>query len=299
MLAVLDKAVKIVGQQQRLDKLAAPLQKGISGMFAAAGRVGRRTQNALNGVWLGHPLHPVLTDLPIGFWTSSLALDTIDALGAEDKYAPAADTALGLGVLSALGAAATGLADWQFTTDEPRRVGLMHALLNSSALILNIASFILRRYDCRPIGRNLSFAGFALASSAAYLGGHLVYEDRIGVDHAAGQPAPADFTPVLAEADLPEDQPRRADAPGMPLVLVRHGGQIYAHADTCAHLGGPLSEGTLRDGGIVCPWHGSCFALEDGRTLDGPSAFPQPTLETRTRGGQIEVRRRGGPAASL
>jgi nitrite reductase/ring-hydroxylating ferredoxin subunit/uncharacterized membrane protein len=297
MLTVLKAAVKVVGQQQQLDQLAEPLQQAIAGMFAAAGSAGHRAQNALNGVWLGHPLHPVLTDLPIGFWTAALALDTLDVLGGEE-YRPAADAALGIGVLSAIGAAATGLADWQFTTDEPRRVGLVHALLNSSALILTIASFILRRCGRRSAGRRLSFAGFAIASSAAYLGGHLVYEDRIGVDHASGQTAPADFTPVLADADLPEDQPRRADTPGMPVVLVRHGGQIYALADTCAHLGGPLSEGSLRDGSIVCPWHGSCFALGDGRTLDGPSTFPQPTLETRVRSGQIEVRSGGGPVAS-
>lgn len=286
MLTALKETVSLVGRQQRLDKLAAPLQKAIAGAFAAGGARGLRIQNALNGVWLGHPLHPVLTDLPIGFWTAALALDT---LGGEQQHR-AADATLGLGVLSGLGTAVTGFADWQFTSGEHRRIGLVHALLNGSALTLTAVSFILRRRGRRSAGRSLSFAGFAIASSAAYLGGHLVYEDRIGVDHTAGQSAPAEFTPVLAEADLPEDQPRRGETPGMPVVLVRHGGQIYALADTCAHLGGPLSQGTLQDGSIICPWHGSRFSLAEGRTLDGPSAFPQPTLEVRVRDGQIEVR---------
>lgn len=289
MLPMLKKATGSVGRQQRLDKLAGPLQKAIAGAFAAGGARGLHVQNTLNGVWLGHPLHPVLTDLPIGFWTATLVLDT---LGDEAQHR-AADTTLGLGVLSGLGAAVTGFADWQFTSDEPRRVGLVHALLNGSALTLAAASFVLRRRGRRSAGRCLSIASYAIASSAAYLGGHLVYDDRIGVDHTAGLAAPAEFAPVLAEADLPEDQPRRADTPAMPVVLVRHQGQIYALADTCAHLGGPLSQGAIQGDCIICPWHGSRFTLAEGRTLDGPSAFPQPTLEVRVRDGQIEVRARG------
>jgi nitrite reductase/ring-hydroxylating ferredoxin subunit len=127
-------------------------------------------------------------------------------------------------------------------------------------------------------------------SVAAYLGGHLVYEDRIGVDHTAGLVPPSDFTPVLADDDLLENQPHRVDAGGMPVVLVRQDGHVYALADTCAHLGGSLSEGALQDGNFICPWHGSRFVLENGRVLDGPSAFPQPTLETRMQDGRIEVR---------
>ena len=293
MIPILKDAVSAAGRQKGLDNPAESLQKAIAGTFAASGKFGRRAQNALNGVWLGHPLHPVLTDLPIGFWTAALAFDALDALGGQERLRSAADAALGAGICTALGAAASGIADWQFTSDESRRVGLIHALLNGSALTLNAVSFILRRRGRRTAGRGLSLAGYAIASAAAYLGGHLVYEDRIGVDHTAGQTAPADFTPVLPETDLLENQPRRADTPGMPVVLVRHGGQIYALADTCAHLGGPLSEGTLQDDSIVCPWHSSRFTLEEGRTLDGPSAFPQPTLETRVRAGQIEVRAKG------
>jgi nitrite reductase/ring-hydroxylating ferredoxin subunit/uncharacterized membrane protein len=293
MIPLLKAAVSAVGRQTGLDNPAGSLQKAIAGTFAAGGKFGRRAQNALNGVWLGHPLHPVLTDLPIGFWTAALAFDALDTLGGQKRLRPGADAALGAGICTALGAAATGLADWQFTSDESRRVGLFHGLLNTSALALNAASFICRRRGWRTAGRGLSLAAYTIAGAAAYLGGHLVYEDRIGVDHTAGQTAPAEFTPVLAEADLLESKPRRAEAPGMPVVLVRHGGQIYALADMCAHLGGPLSEGTLQDGSIICPWHNSRFTLAEGRTLDGPSAFPQPTLETRVRAGQIEVRARG------
>lgn len=293
MIPLLKSAVKCVGRQKGVDKAATFEQKLIARAFAAGGTFGRGAQNALNGVWLGHPLHPVLTDLPIGFWTAGVAFDALDALGEPERLRAAADTALGLGICTALGAATTGLADWQFTSDEPRRVGFTHAMLNTSALMLNVASFVQRRRGRRTAGRALALAAYAITSAAAYLGGHLVYEDRIGVDHTAGQTGPAEFTPVLAETDLLDGKPRRVATPGMPVLLVRQGGEIYALADTCAHLGGPLSEGTLRDGCIICPWHGSRFTLAAGRTVDGPSAFPQPTLETRVRAGQIEVRTGG------
>jgi nitrite reductase/ring-hydroxylating ferredoxin subunit/uncharacterized membrane protein len=299
MIPLLKKALDTVSRQQGLDKPAEALQKVIARVFAIGRRnAGQRAQNFLNGVWLGHPLHPVLTDLPIGFWTAALALDALDTLAGQEQLRSAADALLGMGIGSAVGAATTGLANWQFTSDEPRRVGLIHALLNTTALALTAAAFVLRRRGRRPAGRGLACAGYAIANAAAYLGGHLVYEDRIGVDHTAEQTAPAAFTPVLAETDLLEDQPHRADTPTMPVVLVRHGGQIYALADTCAHLGGPLSEGTLRDSCIICPWHNSRFTLAEGRNVDGPSAFPQPTLETRIRAGQIEVRARDAAGAA-
>jgi nitrite reductase/ring-hydroxylating ferredoxin subunit/uncharacterized membrane protein len=294
MLAVLKQTVTAIGRAQRLDNLAMPLQAGISAAFARGGGFGRRLQNGLNGVWLGHPLHPVLTDVPIGFWTAAVSLDAVDAFTGREDLTAAADIALGLGIGAAAGTALTGLADWQFTVDERRRIGLVHATLNIGATLLNVLSLILRRQRRRTAGRCLALAGYLVISVSAYLGGDLIYKDRIGVDHAAGQTPPEDFVPVLADADLLEGQPRRAGAQGMPVVLVRQGGQIYALVETCAHLGGPLSEGRLEDGAIVCPWHGSRFALADGHTLDGPSVFPQPILETRVRDGQIEVRAMAG-----
>ena len=225
MIPALKDVVNAVGRQKSLDNPAGFLQKAIACTFSAGGKFARRAQNALNGAWLGHPLHPVLTDLPIGFWTAALAFDALDVLGGQERLRPAADAALGAGICTALGAAMSGFADWQFTSDESRRVGLLHGVLNTGALALNAVSFIVRRRGWRTAGRGFSLAGYAIASSAAYLGGHLVYEDRIGVDHTSGQTAPAEFTPVLAETDLLEDKPRRVDTPGMPVVLVRRGGQ--------------------------------------------------------------------------
>ena len=104
-------------------------------------------------------------------------------------------------------------------------------------------------------------------------------EIRIGSDHLE-----------VIENVKPEGEPRRVEADGTAVLLVRQGENLYALAETCAHMGGPLSEGKLEDGCVICPWHGSRFALDDGRVLDGPSTFPQPRLETRVRDGQIEVK---------
>lgn len=290
MISAPEGALKAIGQQKGLDKVAEPVQKGVSGAFGAGGRTGRRVQNILNGVWLGHPLHPLLTDLPIGFWTAAVTFDALDALAGREELRPSADLSVCLGVCTAVGTAISGFADWQYTSDEPRRIGLVHAALNIGGLLLNVASLVLRRRGSRTRGRYFALAGFTVTNAAGYLGGHLISDDRIGIDHAVALPLPAEFTAALADTELAESQPRSADAGGTPVLLVRRDGRIYALADTCAHLGGPLSQGALQDGCIVCPWHGSRFALADGRTLDGPSAFPQPALEARVRDGRIEVR---------
>jgi nitrite reductase/ring-hydroxylating ferredoxin subunit len=133
--------------------------------------------------------------------------------------------------------------------------------------------------------------------ASAYLGGRLVYQHRIGVDHADRR-RPEGFTRAVRADELREGQPRRAEVEGVAIVLVRRGDRIHALGERCSHLGGPLSEGHVQDGSIVCPWHGSRFALEDGRVLDGPATIPQPCLETRVREGYVEVRRREAPAGA-
>ena len=96
---------------------------------------------------------------------------------------------------------------------------------------------------------------------------------------------------MLSEWELQEGKPVRAEHNGTPILLVRRGSQIYALAETCSHLGGPLSEGKLDGYVIQCPWHGSRFSIRDGHVVDGPAVHPQPCLEARTQNGQIEVRK--------
>ncbi len=218
-----------------------------------------------------------------------MVFDAIDAAANRGEFGTAAGSALAVGIVGALGAAVAGLTDWSDTDPPARRIGLIHGLLNVGGVALFTSSLLARKRKSPGWGRALSALGYAVATFAARLGGNMVYEQRVGVDHTAGQSFPDDFASVLAESELSEGSLRRVDYRGTPILLARRDHRIYALAETCTHLGGPLSEGQFVDGSVKCPWHGSRFALEDGRVLDGPAVHPQPCLEVRVRNGQIEV----------
>lgn len=293
------KAVGAIEQQVWIDQVSDTVQQAVHGAFESGGPAGQQVKNALHGTWLGHQLHPVLTDVPLGAWTAALVLDALEARGGQE-FGPGADAAIAVGLAGAAGAAVTGLTDWSETGGEARRVGMAHGLLNAGVSLLYGASLTARRRGNRGAGRQLALLGYAASMVSAYLGGHLVYAQRIGVTHAGMEGAPSDFTPVMAAAELRENEPRRVEVKGMPVLLVRQGERIFALAETCAHLGGPLAEGTIEGCSVRCPWHGSRFALDDGRVLDGPATTPQPRFAVRVRGGQIEIRaaRQDEPAAA-
>lgn len=281
----------MIDKQQWLEPVADRLQPAIAEALDDDGVVGPDAANFLHGTWLGHPLHAVLTDVPVGSWTAAAVFDAVECSTGNRSAARAADAAIGLGLVGALGAAATGLADWsKVGRGRRRRIGLMHGLLNTVGTACYLVSLVLRGCGSRQAGRRAALLGFMTAGASAYLGGHLVYGERVGIDHAAQHTPPRDFVAVLNEHELADNQLRRVDAGGMPVLLVRRGQRIYAIAETCAHLGGPLAQGRLEDLTVRCPWHGSCYSLEDGRVLRGPSTHPQPVLAVRIRDGRIEVR---------
>jgi nitrite reductase/ring-hydroxylating ferredoxin subunit/uncharacterized membrane protein len=285
--------VEIAKEQGWLEPVADRLQPAIAA--ALDGPIGPRTANILHGTWLGHPLHVILTDVPLGCWTTAAVFDLLEIASGNRGYRRGADGAIELGLIGAAGAAITGLADWsKIGGGEPRRIGLAHGLLNTTATACYLTSLYLRRNRSRRAGRQFALLGFIVSTLAAYLGGHLVYEKKLGVDHTADFSPPEDFVAVLSQSELPENELKRVKAGDMPVLLLRRGERIYAIAETCAHLGGPLSEGKLEDASVRCPWHGSLFSLEDGRVLEGPSVHAQPVFEVRTRNGQIEVRRSNG-----
>ena len=284
--------VEIIKKQEWLEPIAERLQPAVAASLGTDGAIGPKIANLLHGTWLGHPLHVVLTDVPIGSWTAAAVLDALEEKTGSRAMGQGADAVIAVGLAGAAGAAITGLADWsKIGGGQPRRIGLTHALLNATATACYVTSLCLRRAHSRRAGRRFALLGLIVSSVSAYLGGHLVFNEKIGVDHTADYSPPEDFVSILAVAELPENQLRRVDAKGMPVLLVRRGERIYAIAETCAHLGGPLSEGKLEDGTVRCPWHGSRFSLEDGRVLEGPSVYAQPVLEVRVRDGQIEVRK--------
>lgn len=284
--------INAITEQQWLDKVSDIIQPAIINTFEAGGKTVQEMKDFLHGVWLGHPLHPVLTDVPIGAWTAAAVLDTLELLG-EKKYKKGSDAAIAIGLVGAAGSAVTGLTDWTGTTKEKRKLGLMHGLLNVTATALYTTSYFLRKQKgSRKTAIGLTMLGYGVASLSAYLGGHLVYREQIGVDHTATSiEYPEEFVAVLPENELAEGQMRCVKAGEVPVLLARKNGEIYALTNTCSHLGGPLCEGDLLENSNVrCPWHGSVFSLEDGNVVDGPATAPQPTFEVRVNHGQIEVR---------
>jgi nitrite reductase/ring-hydroxylating ferredoxin subunit/uncharacterized membrane protein len=277
-----------IDQQAWLDPLAERVQQLLTAAVQQGGPSTRQAKDFLNGTWLGHPLHPALSDAPVGAWVTGMALDLV---GAERG----ADRAITLGVLAALPTAAAGLADWHDQSGKPRRLGLVHAMLNGAGLVCFIGSLIARRSGDRPLGVGLSTAGLALATGGAYLGGELVFAHGTSVDRNAWQPRAEDWQVVGRATELPEGKLSRGevevDGSKVPVVLLKRGAQILALGGVCSHMGGPLPEGELLDDQcVVCPWHGSTFDMRDGRVVSGPAAFPQPCYEARERDGNVEVR---------
>jgi len=272
--------------------LEEKIQKAIDkALYANGNPVAQKARNFLNGTWLGEPLHVVLKDVPIGAWTVAMVFDALEMINGRHEFAVAADTSVAIGLAGAAGAAITGVTDWSDVDPPARRLGLIHGLLNVGVTALFTTSLIMRKKKARSQGRGFSALGYALMAFSAHLGGKMVYEHRVGVDRTAGETFPENFTAVLAESKLPDNTPTRAMHQGVPILLVRRGERLFPMAETCSHFSGPLSEGKLDGDSIVCPYHASRFALEDGRVLNGPAVHPQPCLEVRTRNGQIEVRK--------
>jgi nitrite reductase/ring-hydroxylating ferredoxin subunit len=215
----------------------------------------------------------------------------LDVVSKDRGFAKAADASIGIGLVGAAGAAITGVTDWQDVDPPARRIGMIHGMLNVTATALFATSLILRKRKSRISGRILAGLGYGVMAYAAHLGGKMVYDYRVGVDRTDGEGFPSDFVAVMPETKLPEAKPTRAEHDGVPILLIRRGDRIFALAETCSHFSAPLSEGELVGDSIVCPWHKSRFALEDGRVLDGPAVHPQPCLEVRVQNGQIEVRK--------
>ena len=272
-----------------LDDIAEDVQPKVQEAVAAGGTT---TRNVLDGVWLEAPLHPVLTDVPVGAWTAALVFDGLDAATGKEPLRHAADASLVFGTLGAIGAAVTGLSDWRYLSGGSRRMGVAHGLLNTIGLVLCIVSLILRATGRRNAGRLTFLAGYSISGMAAHLGGELSYHYGLRVDRNVFEEAgPDEFVPVLSEVELAQDELRRVEVEGVGVLLSRtSAGEVCAIAATCNHFSGPLEEGEREGDTVVCPWHNSRYDLCSGQVIDGPAVFPQSRYETRVREGKIEVK---------
>lgn len=253
-------------------------------------------KDALHGTWLGHPLHPVLVQVPVGAWVSAGLLDAIPPLR------PAASVLIGTGVAASVPAAMAGAADWSEQETGVRRLGALHAAMNTVALGLYVGSLVARRKGRGGLGRVLSYAGLGLAGGSSAVGGHMSYAQSSGASHAAtsARALPHDWMDLGPLDDFPEGRPTlrtgTAGQVAVPLAVVRRGARVDAFVGACSHLAGPLHEGTVEDvrgdACLVCPWHGSAFALDSGEPRRGPAANPQEKLEVRMDAGRVMARLR-------
>jgi nitrite reductase/ring-hydroxylating ferredoxin subunit/uncharacterized membrane protein len=242
------------------------------------------------GRWAGHPLHPALSDLPVGLWAGATLLDVTDRSPAPQDGIDAAGVLSAAGIVAACATALTGLSDWTVSNEQDRRVGLFHGLLNTVALGLQGASLGTRMTGHRGTARALGAASLTVTAAAAYLGGHLVFTKGAMVSRVGWAIGPRRWARAVPEADVPDDTPVAVEAEGRQVMLYRHRGVLYALDNVCSHAGGLLSRGTVTDLTVTCPLHGSRFALADGCVRRGPASQPQPVLPTRIRNGWIEVR---------
>lgn len=270
------------------DKVQPKVREAVEGGPTAV-------RNVLDGVWMGVPLHPVLTDVPVGALTAAVAFDAAEVATGRDAMKNAADASLAVGVAGGFAAAAVGFSDWRYLTGGSRRMGTAHALLNGVGLVLAVASLLLRAAGRRRAGQLALFGGYSVMGMGAHLGGELSYHYGLRVNRHTFEPqGPDAFTPVLDESELPATGTRRVEVDGAGVLLARStGGEVCAIAATCNHMGGPLAEGRREGDTVVCPWHGSRFDLCTGEAVDGPAVFPQATYEARVREGRIEVRASG------
>jgi nitrite reductase/ring-hydroxylating ferredoxin subunit/uncharacterized membrane protein len=283
----LDHAIK---QVPALEESGVNLARTIHEAILSGGEPARRVADFLHGSWLGHPLHPVLTDIPIGAWSMASLMDGIAALTGSESARKASDWLVITGVISAVPTSIAGMTDFSTIPKKAAGAGLLHAMLNSIALTLYLVSIKARAAGSRPVGVLFSSVALLFVLTSAWLGGHLSYKLRVGVNHAAEPEKPRDWKSVMAERDLPEKTPRRIEVADTAVLLYRMGNQVHAIGAVCSHAGGPLDEGSFDGHCVECPWHQSVFDLRDGSIVHGPSAYAQPNYEARIRDGQIELR---------
>jgi nitrite reductase/ring-hydroxylating ferredoxin subunit/uncharacterized membrane protein len=270
---------ELIGRLEGLEALDGVSDRLSRVVNAAVGPA----KSLLSGTWLEHPLHPLLTDIPIGCWSGAVILDLFGGSGAAD----AVDPLVALGALASVPAAVSGLSDWADSYGPERRVGLIHAAANVTGLGLFAASLVAGQRSAR----RLRLLGLAAVSAGGYLGGHLSFGRGVGVDHQAFLEKPSEWVDALEADRLEEATPMLAEAGGARVMLYRRGTQIYALSDVCPHAAGPLHEGAVDDElCVTCPWHGSRFRLSDGRAVHGPASAPAAVYQARVENGKVQVR---------
>src|SRR5215213_11836037 len=193
LLGILDRVADVSSFDKAIDPARRAVQKGLpSGL-----------KDFLHGTWLGHPLHPVLVQVPVGSWVSAGLLDAVPPMR------PAATLLIATGVAASVPAALSGAADWSEQGAGVRRLGAIHASLNVTALGLYIGSLVARGKGRGGLGRMLSYTGLGIASASASIGGHMSYTQSSGPSHSvtAARALTHDWIDLGPLDDFPEGRP--------------------------------------------------------------------------------------------
>jgi nitrite reductase/ring-hydroxylating ferredoxin subunit/uncharacterized membrane protein len=271
-----------------LDRVVEPVQQVVRRL--PPGRV----RDALHGVWLGHPVHPVLVQVPVGAWMSAAFLDALGTDGDGARHL------IGLGLLASVPAAVAGSADWAEMHEQQMRTGVVHAAANTAAIGLYTGSLLARARRRTGLGKALGYAGLAAVAVGGLLGGDISYRQAGGANHAEEIPhlVPAGWQDLMPLAKLTAGEPVKAMLGEVPVFVLRDENQVFVLANKCSHMSGPLSDGELSDGEltggrkdrcVTCPWHGSVFRVRDGAVVHGPATADQPVFQTRIQEGIVQV----------
>jgi nitrite reductase/ring-hydroxylating ferredoxin subunit/uncharacterized membrane protein len=282
-LSPLEPLVERIESTALLDKPAAPVSQAVQAVLSPGG-----LKDAASGTWLGHALHPALTDVVIGSFFGSTVVDLL----VGDEGGVASDRLIMLGIAAYGPTAFAGASDWvdAAADDRVKRVGIVHAAGNLTALGFYTSSLIARRRGARWRASLLSVCGASVLMMGGYLGGHMSFRRGIGPDQTAFDPGSSEWAPAADAAQLRDGRPTRVVVDDTPVLLLKDGELIYAIHDRCSHRGCSLSEGEVEGNEIVCGCHGSRFDLRDGSVKRGPATAPQPGFQVRQREGIVEVR---------
>jgi nitrite reductase/ring-hydroxylating ferredoxin subunit/uncharacterized membrane protein len=283
-LTPLEPVMTRIESAQALDGVGKALGKAVR-----QGLSGTSVKDVLSGTWLGHAVHPMLTDVVIGSFTSASLLDLLTP-GQDGK---ASERLIAVGLAAYAPTAAAGINDWADTEpvdDGVRRAGLVHAGSNVLAMSLYVGSWRARRRGARGRGALLGYAGMTILMAGGYLGGYLSFNKGVGPDQTVYDPGPSDWRPAADASLLADGRPARVVVDDTPVFLLRAGENVFAIHDRCSHRGCSLTDGELEGDQVVCACHGSRFDVRDGAVKGGPATAPQPSFQVREQDGRIEVR---------
>lgn len=270
-------------------------------------------KDVLEGKPLRAPLHPALVHLPLALFPLSVLLDLASwALHAPELLLVRASfVALVGGLVTGLVASVVGMVDYtEIRDDHPaKKPATAHLILNLVALgLFGLGAGL--RYGELDAARTpavplfISLAAFAVLGYSGYLGGHLIYNDGVGVGRhrrrtrtpeqtvrAAAQPGATTWFAVADDAALGEGETLRVDVDGTVVAIARVAGGLHAFQEFCTHRYGPMSEGRIRGCEIECPWHRSRFDVRTGKVTAGPAKLDLRTFRVEARDGKIWVER--------